>query len=66
MYLTKAFGNLVGLRDLQTFIATEVGLVAGHLLCLATHAELDKRLAGAEDLLRSCRARLGTASDALV
>lgn len=40
-FITKAYGNLVGLSDLQKFIAVEVGCRAGELVCIATHADAE-------------------------
>jgi len=58
MYTTKAYGNLVGLADLQDFVARETGLEVGHILCLATHAQLDQKVTGVKRLLSECRALL--------
>lgn len=40
-FITKAYGNLVGLSDLQRFIAAEVGCDVGELVCVATHADAE-------------------------
>lgn len=40
-YITKALGNLIGLAQLQSFVATEVGLKVGPLICHSTHARID-------------------------
>jgi hypothetical protein len=40
-YVARAYGNLLGLSRLQAFIAGELGLGVGELLCHATHAHLD-------------------------
>jgi len=40
-YVERAYGNLLGLARLQAFIAQEVGLGVGELVCHATHAEID-------------------------
>lgn len=41
-YVSKALGNLVGLAQLQGFIATEVGIASGPLVCHSTFAVLDR------------------------
>lgn len=43
-YAEKALGNLVGLSQLMSFVATETGLKTGTLTCLSTHAYLDDGL----------------------
>jgi hypothetical protein len=63
MYITKAFGNFVGLAALQNFVAEEIGLKSGHLLCLATHAELDNNVPAVQRLLRECKHQLGANAD---
>lgn len=40
-YCARALGNLLGLAQLQSFVAKESGLQVGTLSCLSTHAELD-------------------------
>lgn len=40
-YCARALGNLIGLGQLLSFVATESGLSVGSLSCLSTHAELD-------------------------
>jgi hypothetical protein len=40
-YCARALGNLIGLGQLLSFVATESGLSVGTLSCLSTHAELD-------------------------
>lgn len=40
-YCARALGNLLGLAQLQSFVAKESGLAVGTLSCLSTHAELD-------------------------
>lgn len=39
-YVTKAYGNLVGLRDLQRFVCQETNFKMGELLCVSSHADL--------------------------
>ncbi len=38
-YFERAFGNLLGLARLQAFVARELNLSVGELVCHATHAE---------------------------
>lgn len=40
-YGTRALGNLVGLSQLQRYVATQAGLKIGTLTCISTHAVLD-------------------------
>lgn len=40
-YCERALGNLIGLAQLQSFVATEAKLQLGTLSCLSSHAELD-------------------------
>jgi thymidylate synthase len=40
-YMTKLLGNLIGLGQLQAFVAKEAGLKAGSLTIVSTHAEID-------------------------
>lgn len=40
-YCARALGNLLGLAQLQSFVAKEAGLAVGTLTCLSTHATLD-------------------------
>ena len=40
-YITRCLGNLIGLGQLQAFVAKEAGIEVGSLTCLSTHAELD-------------------------
>lgn len=40
-YVQRAFGNLLGLARLQAFVAAEVGLKVGPLVCHSTLAKLD-------------------------
>lgn len=40
-YMTKLLGNLIGLGQLQAFVAEEAGLKAGSLTVISTHAEID-------------------------
>ncbi len=43
-YVERAYGNLLGLNRLQGFIAHEVRLDTGELVCHATHAELGAKV----------------------
>jgi hypothetical protein len=43
-YITKALGNLLGLAQLQSFVAEETGLSIGPLVCYSTHARIDVAL----------------------
>lgn len=58
-YLTKALGNLLGLAQLQSFVADEAGLAIGPLVCHSTHARIDTppgvRLEPVKRLISSCR-----------
>lgn len=58
-YLTKALGNLLGLAQLQSFVAEEAGLAVGPLVCHSTHARIDTppgvRLEAVKRLISSCR-----------
>jgi hypothetical protein len=64
-FLTKAYGNYVGLANLQAFIAAEVGAEVGELICIATNAALGlttgvgKR--ALSDLIDQCQAAAGAA-----
>jgi hypothetical protein len=40
-YAARALGNLLGLSQLQAFVAKEAKLKVGVLTCVSTHAELD-------------------------
>lgn len=40
-YMTKLLGNLIGLGQLQAFVAKEAGLKVGSLTVVSTHAEID-------------------------
>jgi len=40
-YIERAYGNFLGLARLQSFIAREIGLEVGELVCHATHAQID-------------------------
>lgn len=61
-YITKALGNLIGLAQLQSFVASEVGLKVGPLICHSTHARIDAGngigLIEVRELVAKCRALL--------
>lgn len=40
-YVQRAYGNLLGLARLQTFVADQAGLTVGSLVCHSTRAELE-------------------------
>jgi thymidylate synthase len=40
-YMTKLLGNLIGLGELQAFVANEAALKVGSLTVVSTHAEID-------------------------
>ena len=40
-YIEKALGNLIGLAQLQQFVAEQVGLKVGPMVCHSTYAKLD-------------------------
>jgi hypothetical protein len=58
-YVTKALGNLLGLAQLQSFVAAETGLDVGPLVCHSTHARIDTgqgvTLQGVKTLVSACR-----------
>lgn len=51
-YCERALGNLLGLAQLQWFVAKEARLQVGTLTCLSTHAELDVAAWGGVDAAR--------------
>ena len=57
-YITKTLGNLLGLAQLQSFVAAEAGLKVGPLICHSTHARIDTTkgvtLAGIKRLVSLC------------
>lgn len=58
-YITKTLGNLLGLAQLQSFVAAEAGLKVGPLICHSTYARIDTAkgvtLAGIKRLVSLCR-----------
>lgn len=59
-YVTKALGNLLGLAQLQSFVANETGLDLGPLICHSTHARIDTTkglsLNNVKQLVSQCKA----------
>jgi len=45
-YAERALGNLIGLAQLQQYVATEAGYETGKLTCISTYAKLDSGLGG--------------------
>ena len=67
-FIRKALGNYVGLSRLCMFVATEVGLQAGDVVCVAAHAdaELGLGIGGGRryrQLLEDCRGTGATMTD---
>jgi hypothetical protein len=54
-YIQRAYGNLLGLARLQIFIADELGLGVGELVCHATHAHLDGSVRESRALVAAMR-----------
>lgn len=61
-YTERALGNLLGLGQLQYFVATETGLGIGPLVCHSTHARVDTYtglgLTAIKAVVSKCRAML--------
>jgi hypothetical protein len=61
-YVTKTLGNLLGLAQLQSFVAAETGLEVGALVCHSTHARIDTgdgvTLNGVKELVSACQQAL--------
>ena len=59
-YVHRAYGNLLGLARLQSFVAKQVGVGTGPLVCHSTMAQLEVnkgwKKAEIEPLVRACRA----------
>lgn len=55
-YAERALGNLIGLAQLQNYVAEESGYETGVLTCISTYARLDEGVGG----IRSARALLDT------
>lgn len=51
-YCERALGNLLGLAQLQWFVAKEAQLQVGTLTCVSTHAELDALAWGGSEATR--------------
>jgi hypothetical protein len=62
-FLRKAYGNYVGLARVARFLAREVGVGVGEILCVASHADVELDVAGKralEGLVTECRAAIGS------
>lgn len=57
-YITKALGNLLGLAQLQSFVADQIGLDVGPLVCHSTHARIDCPLTPVKKLVAEVKAIL--------
>jgi thymidylate synthase len=60
-YVSKALGNLLGLAQLQSFVANETGLTVGPLICYSTHARIDTspfKIADIKRVLSQCKTAL--------
>lgn len=63
-FLRKAYGNYVGLARLARFLAREVGVGVGEILCIASHADVELDVTGKrglERLVSECWAAVGSA-----
>jgi hypothetical protein len=63
-FITKAYGNLVGLADLLCFCCAEIGCEVGELVCVATHADAELGKNGIPrhailELVQQCSQMLG-------
>lgn len=63
-YMSKTLGNLLGLAQLQSFVAAETNLTIGPLICHSTHARIDTgpswTLTEVRQLLSECKSVLLT------
>jgi len=61
-YVSKTLGNLLGLAQLQSFVAAETNLSMGPLICHSTHARVDTgsswTLTEVKQLLAECKSAL--------
>jgi hypothetical protein len=61
-YISKTLGNLLGLAQLQSFVAAETKLNIGPLICHSTHARIDTgqswTLTEVRQLLSECKSAL--------
>lgn len=60
-FLRKAYGNYIGLARLLRFVAREIGVAPGEIMCIATHADAESAVGtvtGVRKLLASCREAL--------
>lgn len=58
-FISRAYGNYVGLAQLLRFLAAESGFEVGELLCIASHGRLDTDHCGktqVRELLERCQA----------
>jgi hypothetical protein len=62
-YISKTLGNLLGLAQLQSFVAAEANLEVGPLICHSTHARIDT---GASWTLTEVRQLLSERKSALL
>jgi len=64
-YVQRALGNLLGLTQLLSFVATEAGLKPGALTCISSYARIDQdggwTLTSVRDLLSECESILARA-----
>lgn len=60
LYIGRLYGNLLGLARLQNYIAQQIELDAGELVCHAAHAQIDPgvRRQQLHKLIKRCRAVL--------
>ena len=62
-FFRKAYGNYVGLARLARFFAREVGVGVGEIVCVASHANVERNVAGQralELLVADCWAAAGS------
>jgi hypothetical protein len=61
-YVSKTLGNLLGLAQLQYFVAAETNLSVGPLICHSTHARIDTgqswTLTEVRELISDCKSAL--------
>jgi hypothetical protein len=66
-YIEKLLGNLIGLGRLMAFVAAETGTKVGALTVVSTHAEIDSRMIGRQEitqLIEVCTSSLASAQSA--
>lgn len=66
-FITRAYGNYLGLSRLLDFIATETGAEAGEVEVIATHADAELSIGkrAVSELLEQCRETVGSAEVAV-